>query len=769
MISVISTGIFEVRIEFSEEIDGITATDGTNYQISGITVSGAILDPSAKVVRLNTLAQYYINYDITVSAEIKDRNNNKMIADYNGTFLGAADAPRVFAAVPQGTNTIRIEFSEAMDPGSAGTAGNYSLSPLITVDSATHDPGGAGAQYVDLSLAEDTLEISYTITVTGVTDVNKNIINPIYDEAGFTGDIRPTVISVSSTGSTTVRVGFSEEVAAGTAGDTGNYDIEGLSVSGVTIDTASTVTLATADQSIIVYDITISGILDTNGNAMQPDYTGSFNGAVDAPRVIDASAVDTTSIRVEFSEALDPDSAGAPGNYSLSPSITVISATHDPGGAGPQYVDLMLGGYMSAIGYQVTVDGVRDAALNTLDPLYDEAGFTGDARPTVLSVSSTSNTEVRVEFSEAVNAGSAGNTINYAITDLTVSGITIDSDTVVRLTTSTQSKTIYPVTISGITDTNGNTLQPDFNGSFSAPQDLPTVVSAAAVNKSTVRVEFSEALDLITAENPENYTLLPPITVNSAILNPGGGGTQYVDLALSDEMSQLNYTVTVSGVRDVAQNIVDTLYNTAGFTGDVRPTVTSVTSTSITKIRIEFSEAVTADTAGNAANYAISGLTVSGTTIDSDTVVRLTTSTQAETIYTITISGITDTNGNTIQPDFNGSFSAPQEAPRVVRAAAVGTTTVRVEFSEALDPAPAQTAGNYSISPSIAINAATLNPGGAGTQYVDLALVGDTSGTNYTLSVPGIRDSTGNVIDPLFDVAGFAGDARPQVSMITAV
>jgi hypothetical protein len=76
----------------------------------------------------------------------------------------------------------------------------------------------------------------------------------------------------------------------------------------------------------------------------------------------------------------------------------------------------------------------------------------------------------------------------------------------------------------------------------------------------------------------------------------------------------------------------------------VAPTIVSVKgSESFTSATVTFSEAVSAATAGNAANYNLGGLSISGVTILSPTSVRLSTGTQtAGSRYTLTVNNIAD-------------------------------------------------------------------------------------------------------------------------------
>ncbi len=83
----------------------------------------------------------------------------------------------------------------------------------------------------------------------------------------------------------------------------------------------------------------------------------------------------------------------------------------------------------------------------------------------------------------------------------------------------------------------------------------PTLLSAEAVgNNTTVRVAFSERLDVSSAENPGNYAIDNAITVIQARLAPDG---RTIALTTSPLIEGLPYTLTVNNVSDLAGNPID--------------------------------------------------------------------------------------------------------------------------------------------------------------------------------------------------------------------
>ena len=82
----------------------------------------------------------------------------------------------------------------------------------------------------------------------------------------------------------------------------------------------------------------------------------------------------------------------------------------------------------------------------------------------------------------------------------------------------------------------------------------PSIESVVAFGDPTqVTVDFSKALDLVTAETVSNYTISDGITVLGASLSPDG---QTVTLTTSTLSEGITYTLTVSGVEDLFGNVI---------------------------------------------------------------------------------------------------------------------------------------------------------------------------------------------------------------------
>ncbi|MEO8428380.1 MAG: LamG-like jellyroll fold domain-containing protein [Verrucomicrobiota bacterium] len=89
--------------------------------------------------------------------------------------------PTVLSATTTGTfDTVKITFSEDLDPATATNTANYAISPTLAVTAATYK-----SKVVTLTTAKQAPgAIAYTVTVTGVQDLSKNKV-PAGSKATF--------------------------------------------------------------------------------------------------------------------------------------------------------------------------------------------------------------------------------------------------------------------------------------------------------------------------------------------------------------------------------------------------------------------------------------------------------------------------------------------------------------------------------------------------------------------------------------------------------
>jgi hypothetical protein len=84
-----------------------------------------------------------------------------------------------------------------------------------------------------------------------------------------------------------------------------------------------------------------------------------------------------------------------------------------------------------------------------------------------------------------------------------------------------------------------------------ADRTAPSLLHARSFTSTTVEVEFSEAMDVVSAQNPANYGIDEGVTISGALIEPD---LRTVVLTTSELQQGTAYAVTATGVKDAAGN-----------------------------------------------------------------------------------------------------------------------------------------------------------------------------------------------------------------------
>jgi len=193
------------------------------------------------------------------------------------------------------------------------------------------------------------------------------------------GDIiPPQVVNASLTNSTKLVINFSEALNSTTAQNVNNYTISnGISVVSSVL-TGTQVTLTTSAHLNGAYTVTANNITDLAGNVVNPSYnsaTYEFT-AIDtiAPQVVSAAIIDSITVQVFFSEALEPGTSQNNSNYAIngvsisnanlvSNVVTLTTSIHTPGS------------------YSIIVSNITDPSGNMIDPQYNSTIYEYESEP----------------------------------------------------------------------------------------------------------------------------------------------------------------------------------------------------------------------------------------------------------------------------------------------------------------------------------------------------------------------------------------------------
>ncbi|KPJ82515.1 MAG: hypothetical protein AMS17_18920 [Spirochaetes bacterium DG_61] len=571
-----ATNCTTVKVVFTEEVEQTSSEIASNYSIIGLSVSSVERDTADfSIVYLTTSDQQNINYTIMVNG-VLDIHSNPLGSQNSKVFRGDA-APylqNVGSYYSDPDYFVTVFYSEEVETVSSEDVANYSITGL-SIFSATQDT--ANRAKVTLVTDAQTNGASYTLTVNNVLDLTGNTITTPcsmdFTGTGVVDTTPPSVISAVLIDENTAEVQFSEPIDQVTSEIAANYSIEDSGGNPVVVISAT----RQSDNSKVwldisglfskgLYNLIVStNVKDVNGNSVESTGNTAFF-AGQGTYILSASAVSYTSIKVVFSDPVEQSAAETASNYSI-PGLIISSAVQD--GADFTVVWLSTSAHED-INYTLTVTVFIDQ---------DSEIFAGDVAPYLESVCSSSNTEVVVYFSEAVDTTSAEDKANYAISSglmvYSATRDTVEPSRVILQTDSQVGGTTYTLSITNVKDLNENPIQSPssmgFIGTGVIDSTNPMVLSAYLIDSNTVCVQFSEPMDQPSSENNNYYT----IRDNTGNKPSVTAATRQSDLSkvwldITSSFSSSLYWITVdTGVCDLNLNpLMGPPVNTISFTGE---------------------------------------------------------------------------------------------------------------------------------------------------------------------------------------------------------
>ncbi len=399
----------------------------------------------------------------------------------------------------------------------------------------------------------------------------------------------------------------------------------------------------------------------------------SGNDDVASPIPISAALTGGNSLRVVFNEAVSAASAQTVANYSISPTVAILSATLQ---GDQRTVALATGNHVSGQNYTLTVRNIADVttppnvmglAVN-LNYLYQAVDSTP---PTAVSVNMLGRNGLSVQFSEPVTVTTAQNKTNYTITpavEIISASLQADQKTVQLATANHVGGQNYTLAVRNISDlatppnvmTSASTLSYSYQAGDATP---PAVVNVTALDQNSVSVLFGEAVSVASAQNKSNYTITPDLIIDRAVLQ---SDSRTVILSTASHANGGSYALTVRNVGDRAQtpNVMTTpvtvnyVYQTQDTTP---PSIVGATINTPTRLVVVFSEKVTVASAQAVANYRISdGVTVTSAVAAANGIeVELTTTShQVDHDYLLVVNNVRDRSaaGNVMAPNSSVSY-----------------------------------------------------------------------------------------------------------------
>ncbi|NMO98150.1 Ig-like domain-containing protein [Paenibacillus lemnae] len=499
-------------------------------------------------------------------------------------------ATKVDSASASNLKEVVVKFNGEVDKESAEKVANYSLRSGKVIDSVTlsSDLTTATLLLKDPSVLSNnrTDAVSVSNVKAGNTTINsQNIEFTAIDNA------LPTVTSVVSLGTKSVKVVFSEPVK--TVGQT-NFNLDGREFFGrvTTSNNDRTVILTPYSSSALAvgnHTLTVSGVKDY-ADFVSLASTHEINVVEDtaAPTIAEATATLET-VTITFSEDVDVDTVDAAKVYwkSGDNKITAVSKKQ----LADNKWQFTFGAEKSLPTGPVSifVEGVKDYSGNTIaanssvvvTPEIDQT------RPEVTAVSAENARQIKITFSKAVNEASAENKANYTVKNkdgnsITVKDVVRDTNdwkvVYVNLYTDLSASGDNTLTIQNVRDNTKlqNTIL-DYTGKVSLADRTAPEIDSETVNTSDRRlvVKFNEKMDVDSLVNYSNYLVeidgrTQPLTSSIAEITPFQDGTA-VSLKFTESIGNkivrlasgngiTGYTninsLTVLAVKDVNGNVL---------------------------------------------------------------------------------------------------------------------------------------------------------------------------------------------------------------------
>ncbi|MEK5389653.1 Ig-like domain-containing protein [Margalitia sp. FSL K6-0131] len=355
--------------------------------------------------------------------------------------------------------------------------------------------------------------------------------------------------------------------------------------------------------------------------------------------------------------------------------------------------------------YKVTVhaahapaklDRVITVTLNSVDPA-------------VTSVSAINAKLLEVKFSKEVSKSDAENINNYSFVGLP-SGTKVtpelqsDNKTVLLdLDTAIPNDTTFVVTVAEIaTKADSEVKTPKYTQTLTFSDTVaPKFVNVTYPRSGVAVLNFSEALS--TDGTVKIYEGTAESTdVSKATFTPGDDS-----ITLTGLKPNVEYHVVVVGAKDQSSNLITnpvdiTVKNT--ISDVVAPQISSVTTSGLNTVKVQFTEGIDTISTGKYANVKIGGASVTGETQSFDTTTNTLTITKsglvaADGVYGVEISGYKDYAGNA-GATFSKAYTFSNSAPAVQKTEVIkkgNDTFVAVTFDKAPDETKIKDAG-YKVS-----------------------------------------------------------------------
>jgi hypothetical protein len=421
---------------------------------------------------------------------------------------------------------VKVTLEEAVEVVNASW---FSIDDLEVVSAEL-----VGEKTVHVTTEAQTVGELYTISANDTS----------FNFGGIAADTTAATVSSVSADYKEVTISFNEEVNAGDFTITEKYgDKASLAVTDVEFD-GKNVILTTDAAKAALYEVSIKNVANLSGK-ITSDATRTFVGvtASDAKQTVSgATAINSTTVEVDFGSNVDQGTAVNAGSYTVTEkygsktTIEVVSAEMKLDALGRAIKDkviLTLASDMKASTlYTLDVADVTTSFGVALSSTGDSVSFVGQGPDTVkldvTGVTAESNTLVKVQFNDDVDADVASDVANYSIVEkygskaalnvvsvkLKGNGLLDGANAYALLTVEAQKTVLYELKLSNITDEAGNVLVTGADTKTFVGTDVKPAIGATGATGLTATLDsdavkltlnFDVNVDSASAADVANY------------------------------------------------------------------------------------------------------------------------------------------------------------------------------------------------------------------------------------------------------------------------
>ncbi|MDX1418605.1 MAG: lamin tail domain-containing protein, partial [Rubricoccaceae bacterium] len=458
----------------------------------------------------------------------------------NSVFAPDTDPPTLDGATALSATEVEVRFSEPLDPGTAGDAGNYSLDGGIGAPaSVTVAPDGDASRVLLLLGGPLVPNTTYTLTVSGVADLAGNVLESAQTSLFFGQGARPDA------GDVVVNEILYNEPSGTSPGEYVElfnrtddvFDLSEFTLS----DAAGTVPVSDAPAflgpgayAVLVESGAAFAAVFPGVPFVEPPSWRAFNDGGDAVVLAHESGVTVDSLFYDDSwggqdrslERKDPD---GPSGFAVN-WATTTAPVGTPGALNTQFMEDRDG--PSVVAVAVSEGG------STLLVRFDEPLDPGTVSAGAFAVTTEAG-EPTASVLSATYEGDDPPTVRLALDAPLAAGT-------------------YRLVPSDVADLLGNvTAGEPFAFAFTPDVTAPSLALAFALDPLTVEVAFSEPVT-DTAADPAAYRIDNGIGRPEAVTFPLAGDSTRASLTLASPLDErVLYTLTVTGIADPDGNVLE--------------------------------------------------------------------------------------------------------------------------------------------------------------------------------------------------------------------